>query len=991
MARLSPSTMADSPNADEATERILMTPPPSAPPGPVAAFPLFRFALSALAFLLASAAAQSPAVWWHLAEGRRLLGTADFWHRLPGGPSPASGIYDLGCYVAYLASPVYGVVVAHALLAAGAVYLAFGGRMAARGLVFPAVAAVAVLAMGTRLKAEPATASLFLAALVVRLLPVGDGAAWNRRALIPLAVAFVVWANVDAWFVGGLLLVATTLLGRALDSTPASRGRAWGAALATVAVAAAACLLNPFHVRAFALPADLLGDRLGSPFAAAYRAGAGLSPAGLAFPALLGLGLLSFLLTRRNRKWERFLPWLAFAGLACWEANAVPFFALVGGPLAARNLQEYLARASAESSSRARRFAGRGAVVVLGGAFLVAAWPGWLQPPPYGPREWVVAPPESLAAAARTAEAWYRDGLLPADARVLHLSPASAQAFAWHAPSVAGLVDDRLATLFRAKEPPADWESQLSAAGIRLVVVSLSAGEPDGGALSQLLPNPFVWPRLLLNGRAWVFGWRGGVGDGASDPFAAVFAAGAGLGAAPPAAVPDADPLTPRHWWGAFVRPTPRQTADRDEAANAIRAADASRGTAAFQTDAAWNATQFAGLAGSAASWAGPGGAADAWLRLTSTRTRVGPNDPAAGLARWVSGARAAFAAGRDDLSAEFLHRAVRSGRRAVAADPTDAAAQTLLGVAYLRLAQTARERLWIEQFPEWGQVRRAQAVTAFHTAVTLDPTQATAHLNLAEIYEREGALDLALEHSVRYIEARGGDAAGAALATLRAAVAEREKTFAADADKYRIAARAEFAVQLGLVGRGRDLLLRSDLAAFGAAGAAFEMDLLLRTGRAAEVRDLELGDTAKLLDADKYRWLRIKALAGTGRYAAALDAAGGIAAGSPLLSPAVQRSLAATAGRLVLDELRARDDLAGAVQRMYAGLELGGAFGTVIANHRSDLARELLRGLLAYEAGDFPTARASFEAVVALAPEGTLAPPFPHTGIARQMLRYVP
>ncbi len=966
-----------------------MTPPPSAPAGPIGSVPLSRFALAALAFLLASTAAQSPAVWWHLAEGRRLLGTADFWHRLPGGPSPASGIYDLGCYFAHLASPLYGVVVAHALLAAGAVCLAFGGRMAARGLVFPAVAAVAVLAMGTRLKAEPATASLFLVALVVRLIP--DGAAWNRRALIPLAVAFIVWANVDAWFVGGLLLVATTLLGRAFDSDPASRGRARGAALATVAVAATACLLNPFHVRAFALPADLLDGRLGSPFAAAYLGGAGLSPARLAFPALLGLGLLSFLLTRGNRKWERFLPWLAFAGLACWEANAVPFFAAVGGPLAARNLQEYLARATGTASRRGRRLVGRGVAVVLGGGFLVAAWPGWLQSPPYGPREWVVDPPEALAAAARTVEAWYRDGRLPADARVLHLSPASAQAFAWHAPSVPGLVDARLAALFQAQEPPADWESQLSAAGVRLVVVSLTAGEPDAGALAQLLPNPFVWPRLTLHGRVWVFGWRGDGTTEASDPFAPVFAGGAGLGAAPSSVVPDADAARPRHWSDAFVRSTPRQTTDRDEAANAIRAADASRGATAYQTDAAWNATQFAGLVGSASAWGGPGGAADAWLRLTYTRTRVSPNDPAAGLARFVSAARAAFAAGRDDLSAEFLHRAVRSGRRAVAADPTDAAAQTLLGVGYLRLAQTARERLWIEQFPEWGQVRRVQAVTAFHTAVTLDPTQATAHLNLAEIYEREGALDLALEHSVRYIEARGGDAAGAALAKLRAAVAERETAFAADADKYRIAARAEFAVQLGLVGRGRDLLLRSDLAAFGAAGAAFEMDLLLRTGRAAEVRDLELGDTAKLLDAGKYRWLRIKALAGTGQYAAALDEAGGIAAGSPLLSPAVQRSLAATAGRLVLDELRARDDLAGAVQRMNASLELGGAFGTVIANHRSDLARELLRGLLAYEAGDFPVARASFEAVLALAPEGTLAPPFPHTGIARQMLRYVP
>ena len=57
-------------------------------------------------------------------------------------------------------------------------------------------------------------------------------------------------------------------------------------------------------------------------------------------------------------------------------------------------------------------------------------------------------------------------------------------------------------------------------------------------------------------------------------------------------------------------------------------------------------------------------------------------------------------------------------------------------------------------------------------------------------------------------------------------------------ATEMRVADRAALAMQKGLAGKARDLLLESDLAAFGPQGMELELELLLRTGRARDVRD---------------------------------------------------------------------------------------------------------------------------------------------------------
>src|SRR5258708_34221442 len=113
------------------------------------------------------------------------------------------------------------------------------------------------------------------------------------------------------------------------------------------------------------------------------------------------MALLSFVLNRARWTWQRVLPWLGLALLSVFQVRAVPFFAIVAGPVLARDLQESLARrfAAAEGQSliwRRRVLAWQALTIVFVLVLSVCAWPGWLQGAPYEPRRWAVEIPASL-------------------------------------------------------------------------------------------------------------------------------------------------------------------------------------------------------------------------------------------------------------------------------------------------------------------------------------------------------------------------------------------------------------------------------------------------------------------------------------------------------------------------------------------------------------------------------------------------------------------
>src|SRR5207247_4203755 len=106
---------------------------------------------------------------------------------------------------------------------------------------------------------------------------------------------------------------------------------------------------------------------------------------------------------------------------------------------------------------------------------------------------------------------------------------------------------------------------------------------------------------------------------------------------------------------------------------------------------------------------------------------------------------------------------------------------------------------------------------------------------------------------------------------------------------------------------------------AFGSEGTELELDLLLRTGRAEDVRDWSAAELKGALGTARYHWLRTQALAALGDYAAAdaeLTELAGVEGPAPARAAAV---FAALAGRALLDEQPGGLGLPAAFSRAFA------------------------------------------------------------------------
>src|SRR5262249_26793163 len=105
------------------------------------------------------------------------------------------------------------------------------------------------------------------------------------------------------------------------------------------------------------------------------------------------------------------------------------------------------------------------------------------------------------------------------------------------------------------------------------------------------------------------------------------------------------------------------------------------------------------------------------------------------------------------------------------------------------------------------------------------------------------------------------------ALAPLAEKLAEGRRAFEAEAAGKRVLQRALLAREKGLAGLARDLLLESDVSAFGFEGMLLQLELMLGTGRARDVRDWTAPEQKAALGS-AYHWLRAQAMAALGEYA---------------------------------------------------------------------------------------------------------------------------
>jgi hypothetical protein len=201
---------------------------------------VFTVLLGGLAFLLASTPAHNSDLWLHLASGRLLSAG-----RLPDGIDPFSsatgGVYwvnqtwlsDLLFYQLYQI-PELGngtaLVIDKASLTAllAALLLCFRRRGEGKGIL-PLSALLAILALGPWLLLQPILLSLLGLLLTVYLLErpsllEGASAERARKARWLLVPLFALWANLDAWFILGPILVGLYAVGELLRRPSASGG-----------------------------------------------------------------------------------------------------------------------------------------------------------------------------------------------------------------------------------------------------------------------------------------------------------------------------------------------------------------------------------------------------------------------------------------------------------------------------------------------------------------------------------------------------------------------------------------------------------------------------------------------------------------------------------------------------------------------------------------------------------------------------------------------
>lgn len=641
---------------------------------------------------------------------------------------------------------------------------------------------------------------------------------------------------------------------------------------------------------------------------------------------LVVLGPVSFLfngLAARSREdgaasaCVRRLPvWLAFFALSAFDVSTLPFMAIVAAPLTALNFQEYQRRRQALRSAvlpphRLRPLGGRVLTLLLLVVLGVAAWPGWLQGQLREPRGWEIETDVSLVEGVRQAARWRREGRIAARETGFNFSPTAAHYAAWFAPEEKGFWDSRW-RLFASGDYVTVRRALLGDRSVldaarRILrthhVTHLLLHDSDpawtAGVFQRLLLAPAEWPILFLQGDTVMAGWRDPasgtgetpVGGEELDRFAdcRVDFDRRAFQPTPQERAPAQGPAPqPQGFnWLSFVRPVAcRQTHAGDEAALYLIWFESLRPVFQARQRAIWESSLATGVwacgTPSLASLARQ--LLDGALLQSSqggsrppAERQVGPID-ALSLHLVQS-----FRRTQDDGPPGLLLLAVRAARRAVRDDPHDGHAYRLLGDAYRQLARSTRERGWRRSWPSQAHLRQLQTAVALHQALHLSADLLQTHAALYELYQDMKLLDLALQHlrEVQQLMRRQASASGGSPETeaqrirrtdqlvdaLAQQVQERQNQFEHQAARLSVLNQAILALDLGLGRKALDILLASDVAAFGKRGTEIELNLLLTVGRLHEAREWLTPEFEVELGAESYHRLRILLAAANGDY----------------------------------------------------------------------------------------------------------------------------
>jgi hypothetical protein len=988
-----------------------------------------------LAAFLAAFPVRNSDFWLHLASGRRIASG----HFTPGVDPfsfTTSGVYwantawlyDLFFYgITNLAggpdAPQAGYVVV-GLKAALVVLIGLVMMLTRRrgaSLWAPATGTlIALLAMSPRLLMQPALLSMLFLAVTIYLLerPTQElGAKTPYRSarqywLLPLL--FILWVNVDEWFILGPITVALFLVGQLLQQVfaPIRTGEdapepgLSGKLVVLFLVSLGACLINPYHIHAFALPGQLSPniprELLGSdPYLRGFLTsifdtrtfGASTGDAAMvATYLLIAMGIGSFVLTfGQGWRWWRLMVWGAFFFLAAYQARLIPFFAVVAAPIMALNMQDF-------ASSRARNAARAGAAAILwsiGGrlvccltclVLILLSWPGWLHGSlPDGRRQHQVAlrlePDASLASAARQVAQWQSAGKIAPDAHMFNWIPDLPNYFAWYQPNteaLKGFLDYRF-NLFPKKTFTDYLETRRAfrESGDRGVAskeltellneykiqyLALNWADNINLELQMAVQQWTDWKILHMEGNTVILQRVGPPANALItsvprfDPNRLAFESET---VKAPAAGPGKDPQ-PEDTLQVYVDGPPVRPQQTVSASEYLSYFDLIRKQWPAPYIASVEPLTWAGLAGNAAG--GPivsTGGAPLTLLFSSLRTMavITGNMPfevlVPGTALGPPGA---------------LLLGIRYARQAIALDPNHPQAYTQLAAAYNYLSKTQEDR-WAQSASGQGatprqDLRRIQLTTVLEQILKVRPDDKAAHQALSEIYSQLQYLDLAQEH--RKVAAAlflgAGPEKNETLEAYRTRseniakqlqqvddeLNKRRNSFEVAAQNQPLLEKVRIAQNYGLGQRALQLMIEADISQFKEDEIQKILELMLSQGRAEEVL-AQMREEFRRFMRMNYDWFKAQATAALGNYEEAYQALE--SAADSLESLCMQSALQLSSSQIMHGE--SKEVLIG--QR--ALVELRRQQADFIA----------LAGIMALEQGDIARARQQFIRAIGL------------------------
>lgn len=924
---------------------------------------LWPVVLGLFGFLLASFPARNIDLWEHLANGR------DLFHGLRSGFSSTS-LFDGLLWAGHSLGGEFLVVFAKAVGLGLIAILLYGATQSVRW-GWPTVAGVALIVLAISLRANLQSAMvtyILLAAFVARLVknPVPPE---KLRDWLRLAGVLILWANCDAGAVTGVVLLAIVWFGHWLDTKPRDRRVGVGLLISWMVLATLVVFANPGNWLRSAWewpwPTEYRtwaaeGFRTNrSPLRWEYIRGVKESPAALAYYPLLAIVLLGLVANRRALRWSTVLPSIAFAAFSAVSDRAIPLFAIVAGPIAIRNWNETLARrAFVETESRRSRWLAVGFQASLAVAFLVAAWPGWLQRAPYEPRRWAFDLPPAPAQAAQ-----WND---PVAGRTLHVSAESRHAFRLFKPQEEGVFD---AALVEKLNLGKGIDAELQKADIRRIVLFHPDRERLRPTLNVLLRDSYRFPLMYYTGDVAIFSFR----DSPSEARTALDLTRADSDQESPADGPNR--TTPDRWAtlrNPFVAPRTIHSLPREEAALLVMMAEVSQGFVPQFHGLAWMFEQSAGIVGAAA--AGPPTLA-LLSGLAVRSSYLSPpipdgNQAPSQLYRTIERQFEHALSARDDFLPGTIPLAIRAGRRAVVEQPTDPGAYVILGEAYLKLLLESQERIGNREFKQLRELRQAQAAAALYRAIELSPTPSIrAHELSAQMFGLIGYLDLSLQHREAARAARARldpnakpDAASEkSYERVKDEVTQRRAAYEKESEGLRVVDQARAADQLNLPGLALELLLKSDISEFGITGLKLQLELMVRTGRAAAVIEWTAPEQRDAVGFRNYHWWRAQAFAGFGDYRSAEFELIAIGGGAIDLVPdraLLAQTVASVVSRNVIGESPQGSGLPAAISQLFARTDAVNEMRSIEAKLKNLAEVSILIGTLALERGDRETAR---------------------------------